>query len=92
MCIRDRSVIRSLLPREYDRLFFIGDDVPPLFAERISVCKASPIHSDVYKRQLLYRLDGYDKIKAVAFMLNLQKEKSKLRNLRFCIFAALSLY
>ncbi len=41
----DETVIRSLLPREHDRLFFIGDDVPPLFAERISVCKASPVHS-----------------------------------------------
>lgn len=41
----EESVILSLLPREHDRLFFIGDDVPPLFAERISVCRASSVHS-----------------------------------------------
>lgn len=41
----DETVIRSLLPKEHDRLLFIGDDVPPLFAERISVCKASPVDS-----------------------------------------------
>lgn len=41
----DEAVIRSLLPRKHDRLFFIGSEVPPLFAERISVCEASPVDS-----------------------------------------------
>lgn len=41
----DEAVIRSLFPRERDRLLFIGDEVPPLFAERIAACKACPADS-----------------------------------------------